>query len=35
MALVLEWAAEHRDELMENWNLCRSMQAPRQIEPLK
>jgi hypothetical protein len=35
MALVLEWAAEHRDELMENWNLCRSMQAPRQIEPLR
>lgn len=35
MALVLEWAAEHRDELMENWNLCRSMQTPRQIEPLK
>jgi hypothetical protein len=35
MALVLEWAADHRDELMENWNLCRSMQAPRQIEPLR
>lgn len=35
MALVLEWAAEHRDELMENWNLCRDMQAPKPIEPLK
>jgi len=35
MALVLEWAAEHRDELMENWNLCRRLQLPRAIEPLK
>lgn len=35
MALVLEWAAEHRDELMEDWNLCNRLQTPRQIEPLK
>ena len=21
MALVLEWAADHRDELLEDWNL--------------
>ena len=35
MALVLEWAAEHRYELMENWNLCGQLQTPRQIEPLK
>ena len=35
MALVLEWAAEHRDELMEDWNLCRRLQAPKPIEPLK
>lgn len=34
MALVLEWAAEHRDELMENWSLCRTMQAPKPIQPL-
>ena len=35
MALVLEWAAEHRDELMEDWNLCSQLQTPRRIDPLK
>jgi hypothetical protein len=35
MALVLEWAAEHRDELMEDWNLCVQLRTPRQIAPLK
>ncbi|HXU38501.1 MAG TPA: DUF4160 domain-containing protein [Blastocatellia bacterium] len=35
LALVLEWAAEHRDELMEDWNLCSQLQTPRPIEPLK
>ena len=34
-ALVLEWAAEHRDELMEDWNLCSQMQTPKSIAPLK
>jgi hypothetical protein len=35
LALVLEWAAEHRDELLEDWNLCSQMQTPKAIEPLK
>jgi hypothetical protein len=35
MTLVLEWATEHRDELMEDWNLCSRMQTPKIIEPLK
>jgi hypothetical protein len=35
MALVLEWAADHREELMEDWNLCSRMQTPKPIEPLK
>ena len=35
MALVLEWAAEHCDELMEDWDLCSRMQTPKTIEPLK
>jgi Domain of unknown function (DUF4160) len=35
MALVLEWAAEHREELMEDWHLCSQLQTPRRIEPLK
>lgn len=34
-AMVLEWAAEHQTELMENWNLCRQMQPPKKISPLK
>ncbi len=35
MALTLEWAAEHRDELMKNWALCANGQAPRKIPPLE
>ena len=35
MKLVLEWASEHRDELMENWNLCSQLKTPKAIEPLK
>jgi len=35
MALVLEWAAEHREELMEDWNLCSQLKPPKPIEPLK
>jgi len=35
LALVLEWASEHRAELMEDWNLCAAMQTPKKITPLK
>ena len=35
MALVLEWAAEHRDGLMEDWNLCSQLKTPKPIEPLR
>jgi hypothetical protein len=35
MALVLEWAAERRDELVEDWNLCSQLQPPKAIEPLR
>jgi len=34
LALVLEWAAQHREELMEDWKLCEAMQQPKKIEPL-
>lgn len=34
LALVLEWASEHRAELMEDWELCARMQTPKKIEPL-
>ena len=34
-ALVLEWAEEHREELMENWNLAREMHELKNIKPLE
>ena len=34
-ALAREWARGHRDELMEDWNLCRQRQPPKTIEPLR
>jgi hypothetical protein len=34
LALVLEWAQEHRPELMENWQLCERNQTPNGIQPL-
>jgi hypothetical protein len=35
MALVLEWAAEHRMELLSNWNLAEAHQPLRTIDPLE
>mgnify|MGYP003956262447 FL=1 len=35
LAMVLEWAVEHRVELMEDWNLCRAKQLPKPIRPLE
>ena len=34
LALVLEWAREHRTELLEDWNLCAHKQQPKKIRPL-
>lgn len=34
LALVLEWAALHRAELLEDWDLCRQHQQPKKIQPL-
>ena len=34
LALVLEWAQEHRAELMEDWKLCKQNQPPKKISPL-
>jgi hypothetical protein len=33
-AMVLEWAAMHRNELMEDWELCELKQQPKMISPL-
>ena len=35
LALVLEWASQHRNELMEDWNLCNKNQHPKKIPPLE
>jgi len=34
-SLVVEWAALHQAELMENWTMMRNGQAPREIRPLQ
>ena len=34
-ALVLEWAEEHREELLMNWDLARKMQEIRKLKPLE
>jgi hypothetical protein len=34
-SMVLEWADEHRDELMINWELARQKHELKKIEPLK
>ncbi len=34
-ALVMEWADEHRDELLMDWELARQMKTLQAIEPLK
>jgi len=33
-SLVLEWAAEHREELLDNWNLARQHKDLNKINPL-
>ena len=34
-ALTLEWAALHRAELLENWDLCKANQRLNRIPPLE
>ncbi len=35
LALVLEWAFQHRAELLEDWTLCENNQLPKKISPLE
>ena len=35
LSLTIEWAIEHREELMEDWNLCQSKQHPKRTKPLE
>ena len=32
---VLEWATEHQQELLDNWELCRKREHPKSISPLE
>jgi len=34
MALVVEWATLHQQELLEQWNRARNHEALEKIEPL-
>ncbi len=34
LTLVLEWAFEHRDELMDDWKLAEKDKSLRKIAPL-
>ena len=35
LGLVIEWASLHQSELMEDWELARSMQPLKSIQPLE
>ena len=35
LALVLEWAAEHREELLEDWQLAEQHEPLKNIDPLE
>jgi len=34
LGLVIEWAEEHQDELMQNWNTIEKSGEYHKIEPL-
>ena len=34
-SMVLEWAALHQQELLDNWNRCRQAEVLLSIEPLE
>ena len=35
LGLIIEWAAQHKEELMEDWDLAKKNQTPKKITPLK
>lgn len=35
LAMVLEWAEEHRDELLQNWALCEQLVPLNRVAPLE
>lgn len=35
LELVLDWAELHREELLNDWELCQQHQQPADIDPLE
>ena len=35
LGLVVEWASQHQDELMQDWELARNERQPEKIDPLR
>lgn len=35
LGLVIEWASQHKKELMVDWELARTNQVPKKITPLQ
>jgi hypothetical protein len=35
LGLVVEWAIQHKNELMKDWELAKANKQPDKIEPLK
>jgi len=35
LGLVVEWASQHKTELLDNWRLTKTNKAPNKIEPLR
>lgn len=35
LGLVIEWAFQQKNELLNNWELAKTNQAPKKIESLK
>jgi len=35
LGLVVEWASQHQDELLQDWQLAESGKSPNKIAPLK
>jgi hypothetical protein len=33
-SMVLEWTALHQEELLRDWDFCKNMEIPFNIEPL-
>lgn len=33
-AMILEWAFQHREQLLENWDHMRAWEEPKMIPPL-